>query len=189
MNKILDKAFTVLLVIICGIILFVFNHTVVQGDSMKNSFQTGDRLILNLVDRNYTRGDVVTVFSDNSGAGLLPNSLNTVYQVIINKRIVLVKRVVAMPGEEVEMVDKKIIIYNSKYPQGYILDEPYAKNDWLCNNSQPNPDLSFAKKKVPEGSYFVMGDNRGCSQDSRYYGPFKKESILGKVVNKFVWLW
>ncbi len=189
MIKFYDRAFTVLLIITCIIILFVFNHTVVSGDSMRNTYQTGDRLILNLIDRNYNRSDIVTVFSDNGGAGQIPNSLNTVYQVLVNKRTVLVKRVIGLPGEEIEMVDKKIILYNSKYPQGYILEEPYAKNDWICNNSQPNPDYSFSKKKIPEGSFFVMGDNRGCSQDSRYYGAFKRESILGRVVNKFVWLW
>lgn len=189
MNKIIDRSVTALLFLLCLVILFVFNHTQVNGDSMRNTYQTYDRLLLNLVDRNFKRGDIVTVFADNQGAGFIPNSINTIYQVFYKGRIVLVKRVIAIAGDEIQMIDKRIILYNSANPQGVIIEEPYAKNDWICQNSSPNPDFSFKKTTIPEGHVFVMGDNRGCSQDSRYYGPFKKESILGKVINKFNWIW
>jgi signal peptidase I len=190
MTKLFDKAFTFLLLALLITFLFIINHTVVNGDSMRNTYQTGDRLFLNLVDRNYNRGDIVTVFNDNKGAGFIPNSINTIVQVYGGKRVILVKRVIGLPGEEIEMIDKKIIIYNKENPKGVLINEDkYAKLDWICSNGSSNPELSFSKYKIPEGSYFVMGDNRGCSQDSRYYKAFAKESILGKVILKLNWLW
>jgi signal peptidase I len=190
MTKLFDKAFTFLLLALLITFLFIINHTVVNGDSMRNTYQTGDRLFLNLVDRNYNRGDIVTVFNDNKGAGFIPNSINTIVQVYGGKRVILVKRVIGLPGEEIEMIDKKIIIYNKENPKGVLINEDkYAKLDWVCVNNSSNPELSFNKYKIPEGSYYVMGDNRGCSQDSRYYKAFSKESILGKVILKLNWLW
>jgi signal peptidase I len=189
MNKIFDIGFTTLLVVLLILFVFVFNHTVVSGDSMRNTYQTGDRLIINLVDRGYNRGDIVTVFADNNGAGLVPNSLNTIWQVFVSKRIILVKRVIGLPGEEIEMIDKKIIIYNSSYPKGKVIDEPYAKLDWICQASSALPEYSFVKQKIPDNTYWVMGDNRGCSQDSRFYKSFKKESILGKVALNINLIW
>ncbi|MGL4758746.1 MAG: signal peptidase I [Patescibacteria group bacterium] len=190
MLKIFDSLFTVFLISLCFVILFVFNHTMVNGDSMKNTYQTSDRLVLDLVTREYKRGDIITVFADKKGSGFIPNALNTIYQVYVNGRTVIVKRVVALPGEEVEMIDKNVFVYNKDNPQGFRLDEPYARNEWTCVNSAPNKDTFFSKRKVPEGEYFVLGDNRGCSQDSRYYGTFKRDTILGKVVNKIMFgLW
>lgn len=190
MTKIFDRAFTILLLILLVTFLFVINHTVVNGDSMRNTYQTGDRLFLNLVDRDFKRGEIVTVFSDNKGAGFIPNSINTIIQVYSGKRVILVKRVIGLPGEEIEMIDKKIIIYNKENPKGKLIDESkYAKLDWVCQNGASNPEISFAKYKIPDGTYFVMGDNRGCSQDSRYYKSFNKDSILGKVILKLNWLW
>jgi signal peptidase I len=183
-NKIFDTVFTGFLIVLLVMLVFVFNHTVVNGDSMRNTYQTGDRLVINLVDRNFARGEIVTVFSDNKGAGFIPNSLNTIWQVFIGQRTILVKRVIGLPGEEIEIIDKKVVIYNSNYPKGFVLEEKYAKNDWICKQGAPLPETSYAKYKIPENSYFVMGDNRGCSQDSRFYKAFSKESILGKVVLK-----
>jgi signal peptidase I len=186
MTKTLDRIITFILIALLILFVFIFNHTVVNGDSMRNTYQTGDKLLLNVMDRNFKRFDVVTVFSDNKGAGLLPNSINTIIQVFVNKRTILVKRVIALPGEEVEMIDKKVIIYNTTNPRGVVIDEPFAKTDWVCQNGSSSlPETSFVKQKVPEGNYWVMGDNRGCSQDSRFYKSFSKDSILGKVILKF----
>jgi signal peptidase I len=185
MYKILDKVVTTLLVGLLLLFIFVVNHTVVNGDSMRNTYQTGDKLLLNVADRDFKRTDIVTVFADNQGAGWVPNSVNTIYQVYMNKRIILVKRVIGLPGEEIEMIDKKVIIYNTTYPKGIVLEESYAKLDWVCQLGSPIPTTSFTKTKIPDNTYWVMGDNRGCSQDSRFYKSFDKNSILGKVILKF----
>lgn len=183
--KILDRILTVSLIVLLIVFIFVFNHTIVNGDSMKNTYETGNKLLINLVDRGYKRQDIVTVFSDDNGAGLIPNSINTIFQAYYNQRIILVKRVIAVGGEEIEMVDKKIIIYTQENPEGKVIEEPYAKIDWTCFGVSSMSDTSFSRRKIAENTFWLMGDNRGCSQDSRFYGSFKKESILGKVVLNF----
>ncbi|WP_322797428.1 signal peptidase I [Tepidiforma sp.] len=81
----------------------------------------------------------------------------------------LVKRVIGLPGETVEIRDGAV------YIDGRRLEEPY-----LAGAERPTGDL--APVVVPEGSYFVMGDNRNHSQDSRVIGPIPKELIVGKAM-------
>ena len=77
-----------------------------------------------------------------------------------------VKRIIGLPGETVTIIDAKV------YINGVELEEPYLKEEWI-NGTGP---YEF---QVPEGCYFVMGDNRSDSIDSRIIGPVKKEDILG----------
>lgn len=81
----------------------------------------------------------------------------------------LVKRVIGLPGETVEIRDGVV------YIDGRRLEEPY-----LAGAERPTGDL--APVVVPEGAYFVMGDNRNHSQDSRVIGPIPKELIVGKAM-------
>jgi signal peptidase I len=85
----------------------------------------------------------------------------------------LIKRVIGLPGETLEVRAKEVWINGAK------LNEPYAvhrENDLVEGRDE------FPATVVPPGSYFVMGDNRDRSQDSRNWGPVKKEQITGKVV-------
>lgn len=75
----------------------------------------------------------------------------------------LIKRVIGLPGETIEYKDGKLYINDKEYK------DPYYKDN----------TLDFEKTKIPEGYYFVMGDNRGNSIDSRIIGSIKKEDILG----------
>jgi signal peptidase I len=84
----------------------------------------------------------------------------------------LIKRVVAVGGEEVEIKDGQVLI------DGVAIDEPYL------NEPVSMPD--FGPVQVPEGSIFVMGDNRSRSQDSRRFGPIETDSIVGRA---FVRVW
>lgn len=79
-----------------------------------------------------------------------------------------VKRVVALPGEIISLKNGETYINFKK------LDEPYVNGDQSADNLGP--------LRVPDGEYFVMGDNRPVSMDSRRFGPIPKEDILGKVV-------
>lgn len=74
----------------------------------------------------------------------------------------IIKRVIGLPGEKVEYVDSKLYI-NGEHVEEPFLDESVITEDFSC--------------VVPQSSYFVMGDNRSVSLDSRYYGAFKKEEI------------
>ncbi|MBC7190431.1 signal peptidase I [Candidatus Aerophobetes bacterium] len=84
-----------------------------------------------------------------------------------------VKRVIALPGETVEIKDKKV------YINGKRLFEPYAFYSEKRNIGFPRDE--YGPVKVPPDSLFVLGDNRDSSEDSRYWGYVPKENIVGKV--------
>lgn len=91
--------------------------------------------------------------------------------IILNydNNIEFVKRVIGMPGDTVEIKDSVVYINNEPLKEPYINSEPY---------------LDFDKVVVPEGSYFVLGDNRNNSRDSRFndVGYIDEDDIIGKVV-------
>jgi signal peptidase I len=82
-----------------------------------------------------------------------------------------IKRIIGLPGDTVE------IIKGAAYVNGVKLDEPYVKHSFT---------YSFEKTSVPEGYYFVLGDNRDVSNDSHRWGPLPGDNIIGKV---FVIYW
>ena len=128
---------------------------VVEGTAMKPAFSNGDRI---LVDENWKelkRGDVVTF--------LYPKDRSKWY----------FKRIIGLPGEVVEIREGKV------YIDGQILDEPYVDESY--NQAKSN----FPPRKVPEYQYFVMGDNRDNSSDSRYWGTVDKELITGKYYTTY----
>lgn len=92
----------------------------------------------------------------------------------------LIKRVIAVEGQTIE------VKVGSVFVDGKQIDEPYRK-DFL-----PMPD--FPLTEVPDGTVFVMGDNRFQSKDSRAFGPVDKDTIVGRgfaliwPVNRFTWL-
>jgi signal peptidase I len=185
-----NNALLLVAMIIAFLAMFVFNSTNVEGISMENTLHDKDKLITDIFTRNYQRKDIVILFADNQGQGfVIPNLFNTLYQATQGNRVIYVKRVIGLPGESIEVRNKDVIIYNKDNPNGFILQEDYAKNDYICTSSglaskSGNP-VDFAKTLIPEGSFFVMGDNRGCSKDSRMIKSISKDSIIGRVVLKF----
>ena len=90
----------------------------------------------------------------------------------------LVKRVIALPGQTIYSSG------NSIYVNGRLLAEPYLPHDYPLG--PPIPDASSQHPyRVPPGEFYMLGDNRAISCDSRYWGPIKGSSIIGKVV--LVW--
>lgn len=127
----------------------------VEGFSMENSLLDGQRLLV--VKVNYwfgdpQRGDVIIFHSPQEPGKNL------------------IKRVIALPGEWVEIKDGKVYITDTN-DNTFTLDEPY-----VVGNNQPYP-----RTKVPEGCYFVLGDNRNHSSDSRKWGMLPRENIVGKA--------
>jgi signal peptidase I len=90
----------------------------------------------------------------------------------------LVKRVIALPGQTIYSSGNNI------YVNGRLLAEPYLPNDDPLGPSIPDAS-SEHPYRVPPGDFYVLGDNRSDSCDSRYWGPIKGSSIVGKVV--LVW--
>lgn len=132
------------------VIAFLFQDYVgqgnrVKGESMYPTLNNNDYLITQKVEKNYEKGDIVIIdVNDHS----------------------IVKRIVALGGEVVEIKDGKLYV-NDK-----LVEEDYT-------NGPANED--FPRTKVAKGTVFVLGDNRNNSTDSRYYKAFKLEDINGKV--------
>lgn len=160
----ITEMFVIVLAIVMLLTAFVFKHSVVEGASMNNTLSDGDHLIISNLFYTPQRGDVI-VFED--------------YSTILKKPVV--KRVIALPGETVEVkVDSNgnVVVYID----GEMLEEEYAYN-------AKDSDISeyYAPITLGEDEIFVMGDNRYHSTDSRHsgVGPIKIDSILGKVLFRF----
>ena len=131
---------------------FIATPVRVDGDSMRDTLYDGDILILSKLSTTYNRFDIVVINYNNTK---------------------LVKRIIGMPGENVEYKDNELYINGSKF------------NDIeTSRTSNFSLEELYALKKIPENYYFVMGDNRGNSLDSRDYrvGLIKKEDIVGKTI-------
>lgn len=142
---------------------FVLAHFVVEGSSMYSTLDTNDRVFVNKLSyrlHDPNRGDVV-VLHEVSGASERD----------------LIKRVIALPGETVEMRNCTVIVDDR------ILEEPYLDPAVV---SPGNCGGDFAPVTVPPDEVFVMGDNRGGSQDSRAIGTISYDDIVGRA---FVVFW
>lgn len=82
-----------------------------------------------------------------------------------------IKRVIGLPGETIEIKDGKVRIYNYENPEGKVLSEPYIKG-------VTKEDI---KTVLNKDEYFVMGDNREFSSDSRVFGPVERKFIIGRA--------
>lgn len=138
--------------------LFVAEPFLVYGSSMEPNFKTGDYLIVDELTyklENPKRGDVIV---------LRP-------PVVDKEKSHFIKRIVGLPGETVIVQNSTVTIKNTEYPNGFVLNEPY-----LTYHSDRE-----AIYKLGNDEYFVMGDNRPSSSDSRNWGPLKREAITGRA--------
>lgn len=137
--------------------LFVAQPFIVQGASMEPTYQNGDYLIIDQLTYRFNdpkRGDVITF--------RYPNDPSTFF----------IKRIVGLPGETV-MVDGTRISVTTPGVGTVELVEPYANNDGVLFGRQT--------LTLDEGEYFVLGDNRPRSSDSRVWGALPEENILGRA--------
>lgn len=148
------------LLIVIPIRYFVFQPFIVKGLSMTPAFHDGDYLIIDELSYRFKtpkRGEVV-VFK---------------YPRDPSQRFI--KRIIGLPGEQVKMEGDKITIIN-KFGQEEILDE----SEYLSLSQGGLFDSKLIK--LAENEYFILGDNRAHSFDSRRWGPLPKEYIVGKVL-------
>ena len=145
--------YVIIVFVVALIRTFVATPVRVNGDSMYPTLKDGEILVLNKLDTNYKHDDVVVALA-----------LNTK----------IIKRVIGLPGENVEYKDCKLYI-NGEEVKDYV--EECITEDFTLE------DL-YGYVTIPENYYFVMGDNRKASTDSRDYrvGLIKKDKILGKAV-------
>ena len=148
--------FIIIIAVVLLANIYVISFQQVQGPSMQENLHTGDIVVLNKILfklRNIKRCDVVSLEHDSKQ---------------------MVKRVIGLPGEYIEFKDNYLYINGQKYEEPY-LSEGVVTKDFKMESLEGHPTI------IPEDMYFVVGDNRMDSMDSRDYGFVKKSDIKGKV--------
>lgn len=151
------KILIISLAIVFPIRAYVAQPFIVEGDSMEPNFSDGEYLIIDEISYRFKkpeRGDVI-VFHPPTG-----------------QRIFFIKRIVGLPGETVKIENGKIILGSND--ERVVLGEEY-----LHEGIKTSPDISL---KLGESEYFVLGDNRDRSSDSRSWGALAKDNITGRVL-------
>lgn len=147
---------------------FVLAHFVVEGSSMDTTLATGDRVFVNKLSyrlHDPNRGDVVVLHQINGAS-----------------ERDLIKRVIALPGETIEMTNCEVRIIEVGSTDSRVLSEPYLDDDVISSTCGGD----FEPVSVPAEHVFVMGDNRSGSQDSRNLGPIAESDLVGRA---FVVFW
>lgn len=190
-KEILEWIYCIVIAIVLALLIryFVGTPTVVKQFSMYPTLKQNQRLILNRISRTInevpSRGDIITFEAPTNSVAKStkaeynnePTSLFTkfsYYVLEINKQS-YIKRVIALPGEHVELKDNKIYINGEELQEDYLQEGVIteAKNVYLTD---------FV---VPEGYIFAIGDNRTQSKDCREFGCVPIEKIEGKVWIRF----
>ncbi len=169
-------------------IVFFIRLVKVPTGSMKNTILPGDRVAVNIVFRQIERGDIV------------------IFKFPMDPSVQFIQRVIGLPGESIRLRDKRVYINGNELSERRVSVERVLPDDpspmkelsadgggsysVLYNKADPGDlDLSddlipYGIKEpfqIPEGSYFVMGDNRDNSLDSRFWGVVPRDSITGKA--------
>lgn len=163
------------LAIVIPIRVFIAQPFMVSGESMYKTFDNGNYLIVDELSYRFDepqRGDVIVFKVPPKGLEL--SNYKT------DKTVYFIKRIIGLPGETVEIQGDKIKIYNDSNKEGFFLDEPYAYIDKLSPNSAVFSDIN-KRVSLSESEYFVMGDNRYNSSDSRFWGALPEENIKGRA--------
>jgi signal peptidase I len=136
---------------------FLIQPFIVDGNSMEPNFHDKEYLLVDKISYKFKepkRGDTVIFQPPNIS-------------------VFFIKRIIGLPGEKVVIENGKVFIYNKQNPSGVLLSEPY-----LSPNGKTEGDTFTI---LQEGQYYLLGDNRENSSDSRDFGPLPKQKIVGRV--------
>ena len=153
-------SFIVAFIIVGGVYFFLGRPFTVSGASMYPTLHNGDRMVLSKVG-DIHRFDVVILKAPD-------------------ENVEYIKRVIGMPGDTIEMKSGVLYINGKKVDQPFINTEALAKQTVFIDDF--TLESLTGESKVPEGKYFVLGDNRGVSKDSRMIGFINRSAIEGKAV-------
>lgn len=153
MKKILKELVPYIVIILTVVLIrsFVITPVQVRGSSMYPTLKNREILILKKYDKSFKRFDII---------------------VLKYRKDKLIKRIIGLPGESIEVKDNKLYINGKKIKQKFKTN---------TKTSDFNLEDLYNTKKIPENTYFVMGDNRNNSTDSRIIGFINKEDIEGVV--------
>lgn len=144
---------------------FVLQPFIVEGSSMAPRFHTNDYLLVDKFSYRFhepQRGDII-VFK-------YPNDLSLNY----------IKRIIGLPGETVKIKDGTVYIINTDHPDGVSLDEHVYLGDGIKTTLESG--AADGEFPVAAAEYFVLGDNRPASSDSRVWGLLPKSDIIGRAL-------
>ncbi len=152
------KVVIISLAIIIPVRYFLVQPFFVKGASMEDTFHDSDYIMIDEISyrfRDPNRGDI-TVFR-------FPQDTSQFF----------IKRVIGLPSETIQVKDNTVTIYNKEHPQGFVLNEYYLSDGQVT--------LGDLRIKLDDNEYFVMGDNRLRSSDSRSWGTLNRSLITGRV--------
>lgn len=160
---------------------FIANLKIIQGNSMKDTFSDGNIVIVrNVNPQNLKHGDIVIVKAPIQSK--LENS----------KKAILIKRIIGLPGDEISITNRKMEVNHKILKEPYVTyrmnnenpKNPYptifnSKTNTYYKNVQPFKNVKY---KLKQGEFWIMGDNRPVSEDSRFFGAIKTNNLKYKVI-------
>ncbi|MEK7557908.1 MAG: signal peptidase I [Patescibacteria group bacterium] len=155
------KVVFISLAIIIPIRYFLIQPFYVKGASMEPNFHDSEYLIIDEISYRLhepKRGDII------------------VFKYPRNPQEYFIKRVIGLPNEKIQVKDGEIHIFNKEHPLGIKIDEPYLANGVKTNGT--DDDII----NLSNDEYYVFGDNRNFSKDSRSFGPVNKSFVVGRVL-------
>lgn len=159
-NALIELAIYVVIIVLCISFVpkYVIQRTIVDGYSMENTLQDEDNLLVEKVSYHFTdpkRFDVIVFYPHGK-----------------ENKDYYIKRVIGLPGETIQIVGDTI------YIDGKVLEEDFGKDPMTKSGIAQEP------LKLGDDEFFVLGDNRAVSEDSRYpeVGPVSKDKIAGKAI-------
>lgn len=153
------KVVVISLAIILPIRYYLVQPFFVKGASMEPNFEDGDYLLIDEISYRFNepiRGDVI------------------VFRYPEDRSQFFIKRIIGLPGETIEIKNNRVIIYNTKSSEGFALAENYL--------DQSQETLGNMLVRLDGNEYFVLGDNRLQSSDSRRWGPVNRTLITGRAL-------
>lgn len=168
LREIMSTLFYILIALVIFLLIrtFLFAPVSVEGDSMAPTLHDADRLILNKV-ASIDRFDIV-VFN-------APDDPEKQY----------IKRVIGMPGDTVEVQDEVLYVNGEAVPEEYLQPELFDLSESQSFTEDFNLAILTGVTEVPEGYYFLLGDNRQNSKDSRSFGFVEEEAVVGTTDLRF----
>lgn len=161
--ELLDWMKYILFAILLGLLIvtFVIQRNSVIGHSMDDTLNDNDQLIVEKVTKWFNGirpGDIITITTEG-----LPYHDGDIH---------IVKRVIGVPGDTVEIRSRAV------YRNGQKLNEPYLRNGTVTDPL----NIQYSNVTLGPDQYYVLGDNRGNSTDSRVFGPVDKSLVIGEVL-------